>query len=158
MTEQAMTEAVRHSVTVPLPPERAFELFVDEFSAWWPKDSHHVGEHPLVEAIIEPRAGGRWYERDDSGAECEWGRVLVVERPRRILLAWQLSPAFEFDADPAHATEVEVSFEPRGDGQTTVTLEHRGFDVHGDAAGPMRESFDKGWPELLELYAESARV
>ena len=43
------------------------------------------------------------------GAECEWGTVLLVERPRRIVLAWQLSPKFEFDPDPARATEVEVT-------------------------------------------------
>ena len=119
----------------------------------------HVGEGALVDAIIEPRAGGRWYERDETGAECEWGRVLVVERPRRILLAWQLSPTFEFDPDPTRATEVEVTFEARGDGSTSVTLEHRGFEVHGDAAASMRDSVagEGGWPHLLELYAESAR-
>jgi uncharacterized protein YndB with AHSA1/START domain len=108
MTEQATTDAVRQSVTVPLSPERAFELFVDEFGAWWPKDSHHVGELGLVEAIIEPRAGGRWYERDETGAEREWGRVLVVARPGRIALAWQLSPT-------SNSTSTRARHRGRGD-------------------------------------------
>jgi uncharacterized protein YndB with AHSA1/START domain len=159
MTEQATTDAVRQSVTVPLPVERAFELFVDEFGKWWPKDSHHTGGAPLADAIIEPFEGGRWYERTQEGTESEWGRVLVVERPHRILLAWQLSPKFEYDPEPARATEVEVTFEPQGEG-TSVTLEHRGFEVHGDGGPPMRKAVaaEGGWPRLLEIYAAAART
>jgi hypothetical protein len=41
--------------------------------------------------------------------------------------------------------EVEVTFVAEGDG-TRVTLEHRGFEVHGDA----------GWSALLELYRDAA--
>jgi uncharacterized protein YndB with AHSA1/START domain len=160
MTEQATSDAVRRTVTVPLSQARAFELFVDELGEWWPKHSHHVGEHGLADAIIEPREGGRWYERDEAGAESEWGRVLVVERPQRIRLAWQLSPRFEFDPDPALATEVEVTFEPQGDARTSVTLEHRGFEVHGEVGPGMRDSVsgDGGWTDLLGLYLERARA
>jgi hypothetical protein len=134
MTEQATSDAVRRTVTVPLSQARAFELFVDEFGEWWPKNSQ-------------------------AGAESEWGRVLVVERPRRTLHAWQLSPRFEFDPDPALATEVEVTFEPQGDARTSVTLEHRGFDLHGEAGPGMRDSVsgEGGWTDLLGLYADRAR-
>ena len=158
MTGQATSDRVRRSVTVPLKPERAFELFVDEFGAWWPKQSHHVGERAAQTAIIEPREGGRWYERDDGGTECEWGKVLAVDRPARILLAWHLSPGFAFDPDPARATEVEVTFVAQGPDSTVVTLEHRGFEVHGDEAASMRDSVasEGGWADLLRLYAETA--
>ncbi len=150
----ATVESVRKSVTVSASQERAFEVFAHEHTTWWPRDSHHISDAEHADAILEPREGGRWYERDENGAEREWGRVLVVERPRRILLAWQLSPKWEFDADPERATEVEVTFEPQGDAGTSVTLEHRGFEVHGDAAGAMREAIAGagGWSQLLELY------
>lgn len=159
MTHQATTEALRQSVTVPLSQEGAFALFVDEFADWWPMSSHHIGQRVPGEAVIEPREGGRWYERDESGADCEWGRVLAVERPKRILLAWQLSPKFEFNPDPARATEVEVTFEARGHASTSVTVEHRGFEVHGEGAAAMRDSIagEGGWGQLLGLYADSAR-
>ena len=157
MTEAVTTNPVRRAVTVPLSRERAFQLFVDEFGHWWPL-SHHIGERAPDEVIIEPHEGGRWFERDESGVECDWGRVLAVDRPARILLAWQLSPRFEFDPDPARGTEVEVSFEAPDDASTIVTLEHRGFEVHGDAAAAMRDSVagDGGWAQLLGLYAEAA--
>ena len=151
------TDAVTHSVLVPLPPDAAFELFTDRFSEWWPKDSHHVQDIPAADAILEPREGGRWYERGEDGSECDWGYVRAVERPDRILLAWHLTPAFKFDPDPANATEVEVIFSAEDD-QTRVTLEHRGFAVHGDAGAAMRESVgsDGGWSSLLELYRNAA--
>jgi hypothetical protein len=58
MTEQT-TLAVRRSITVQAPPERAFEVFTAGFSTWWPLESHHIGATMATEAIMEPRAGGR---------------------------------------------------------------------------------------------------
>jgi uncharacterized protein YndB with AHSA1/START domain len=154
MTEQA-TAGVQRSVTVPLPPDRAFQLFVDDFDRWWPSD----GTHSLTDAeafFMEPREGGRWGEQDRDGNYHPWGRVLAVDRPHQILLAWQLTPKFDYDADPARQTEVEVTFEPQPDGATKVTLEHRGFEVWGEPGAEMRGSVETGWGALLELYAEHA--
>jgi Activator of Hsp90 ATPase homolog 1-like protein len=103
------TKAVAHSVLVPLSPEAAFELFTDRFGDWWPRDSHHISDTPTAIGILEPREGGRWYERAEDGSECDWGHVRELERPERLLLAWQLTPEWKFDPDPAKATEVEVT-------------------------------------------------
>jgi uncharacterized protein YndB with AHSA1/START domain len=152
------TEAVTHSVLVPLEPGAAFELFTDRFTDWWPKDSHHIGEADAADVFLEPREGGRWYERAEDGAECDWGRVLEIDRPNRILLAWHLTPEWRYDPDPAKATQVEVSFIAERDSATRVTLEHRGFEVHGEAGAAMRESVggDGGWRSLMELYRSAA--
>ncbi len=151
------TEAVTHSVLVPLKPDEAFELFTDRFGDWWPKDSHHILDTPAAEAILEPRVSGRWYERAEDGSECDWGFVREIDRPERILLAWHLTPEWKFDPDPAKATEVEVLFTAEED-QTRVTLQHRGFEVHGEAGPGMRESVgsDGGWSSLLQRYRAAA--
>jgi len=96
-------------------------------------------------------------QRAEDGSEYDWGYVREFDRPDRILLAWHLTPAWKFDPDPAKATEVEVLFSGEED-QTRVTLEHRAFDVHGDAGAAMRESVDSdgGWPSLLEMYRRAA--
>lgn len=153
------TDAVTTTVLVPLPPDAAFELFTDRFGEWWPKDSHHIADAEAADAFLEPREGGRWYERAEDGAECEWGQVLEIDRPNRIVLAWQLTPGWKFDPDMSKATQVEVTFDAEADG-TRVTLEHRGFEVHGEAGREMRASVagesGGGWGELLELYAQRA--
>ncbi len=89
MNQQKTIAPVRHAVTVPLSPERAFALFTEGYNSWWP--GHHIGKADLAEAVLEPRTGGRYYERDVDGSECEWGKVLVCEPPHRIVVAWQIN-------------------------------------------------------------------
>ncbi len=155
MIEQATTATIRRTVSVQAPPERAFEVFTAGFSSWWPIESHHIGETMAVEVVIEPFAGGRWFERDADGRECDWGFVTEWEPPRRVLLAWHLTTEYEFDPDPARATEVEVRFTPQ-DGGTLVELEHRGFERNaGGAVIREKVGSEGGWGELLELFAKS---
>jgi uncharacterized protein YndB with AHSA1/START domain len=156
MIDEATTAAVRRSVTVQAPPERAFEVFAAGFSSWWPIESHHIGDAMAVEVVIDPFEGGRWFERDADGHECNWGFVSGWDPPHRLLLAWHLTPEYDFDPDPAKATEVEVTFTPH-DGGTLVELEHRGFERHAARGASMREkvSADGGWGDLLQRFARS---
>jgi hypothetical protein len=150
MTEQATVASVRASILVRATPEHAFETFTD-MTAWWPRKEHQLSEKPLAGVIIEPRAGGRWFERDVDGGECDWGFVTAWEPPARVLLAWHLGPDWKFNPDPAKATEIEVRFTPQDDG-TLVELEHRGFEVHGPAGARMRDEVagGGGWGRILE--------
>jgi uncharacterized protein YndB with AHSA1/START domain len=156
MSEQTMLTAQR-SITVKASPERAFEVFTAGFQTWWPMASHHIGEKDAVEVILEPRSGGRWFERAADGTECDWGFVTACEPPSRLVLAWHLTPEWVYDPDPANATEVEVTFTAEGDG-TLVELEHRGFEKHGETGAKMREAVSApgGWADLLEMFAAQA--
>lgn len=158
MTQETQdTTAYRHSLVVPIDPEAAFALFTEGFDRWWPKERASLSERPCETVVLEAHAGGRWYERADDGSEMDWGFVREVDRPARILMAWQLDPEWEFDPDPAKITEVEVTFVAEGEG-TLVTLEHRGFEVHGPPGGGMREAVasEGGWREHLEHYRRIA--
>jgi uncharacterized protein YndB with AHSA1/START domain len=103
--------------------------------------------------IIEPRAGGRWYELGADGSEHQWGRVIAFDRPRRLVLAWQLTR--EFNYDPEFETTIEVRFEPR-EGSTLVHFEHRDLERMGADAAEMLEGMDGGWGMLLDLYKAAA--
>ena len=155
MTEATLS-AVNRSVTVNASPERAFEVFTAGFGSWWPIESHHIGSTMAVEVLIEPRAGGRWFERDADGAECDWGFVTEYDPPHRLVLSWHLTHEYEFDPDPDQASEIEVRFTAQ-DGGTLVELEHRGFERRTDGGAQTREavSGEGGWTELLQLYAKA---
>jgi uncharacterized protein YndB with AHSA1/START domain len=146
---------VRREVTVKAAPARAFEVFTAGIGRWWPK-SHHIGSGELLDMIVEPHEGGRWYERSTDGSECELGKVLAWDPPLRLMLGWQLTPDWKYDPDLL--TEVEVNFVPLADGSTRVELEHRNLERFGERAEAVRESIGApgGWTLILQVYAEAA--
>jgi len=142
-------------IVVDAPVERAFRVFTAGFDRWWPRE-HHILEAPLARAVLEPHAGGRWYEVAEDGSQCDWGRVLVWDPPKRLVLAWQLNGLWQYD--PALVTELELRFVPLGAMQTRVELEHRDMERFGDMAAATRGALDspQGWITHLTLFAEAA--
>jgi uncharacterized protein YndB with AHSA1/START domain len=152
------TIAVQRTLTVAAPPERAFTVFTERLGTWWPLQPYSIGEEPAVDAVVEPREGGRWYERAASGAECTWGHVRVWDPPGRVVLTWEISA--DWQPDPASTSEVDVRFTAEGDGRTRVDLEHRGLETYAERAEEMRAIFgsDNGWNGLLRPFAAAAEA
>ena len=144
---------IRKQLTVEAPLDRAFRVFTANMGAWWPKD-HHIGRAALKDCLIEPKVNGRWYELGEDGTECEWGKVLEWDPPRRLVLAWQLNEGFKYD--PALVTEVEVTFTLLGPKQTRVDFEHRNLERFGEAAERLRGLMGDGWGQILESYKQTA--
>jgi len=145
------------TVTVALPIEEAFALFTGSFDRWWPR-AFHIGGADVDAIVLEPFVGGRWYERGVDGSECEWGRVRQWDAPQRVVFTWQINGAFQFDPDPRHASEIDVRFRADGPEETTVDVEHRGFErlVGGQAVHDTING-GGGWALLLDAYAKSTR-
>ena len=148
---------VRKTITVNASVERAFKVFTEGYDSWWPR-SHHIGKVPMQKAIIEARGGGRCYTIQTDGSECDWGRVLAWDPPRRLVLAWQITPEWGYEPDLARSSEVEIRFNAEPGGGTRVDLEHRHFERHGAGGATMRTAVDStgGWGSLLEMF--KARV
>lgn len=144
--------SVNRSVTVPLEPKRAFDLFTARMSEFWPAE-HSIGTAKLAEVIVEPREGGRWFERGVDGSECPWGRIAAWEPPARVVLLWQIGADWRFD--PELETEVEVTFTAEPDGRTRVGLEHRHLERYGEKAEAMRALFESpgAWEGTLARFA-----
>jgi uncharacterized protein YndB with AHSA1/START domain len=161
MTERSMSSgpdlnSVHKVVTVKAPSAVAWQVFTEKMGSWWPLATHKIGKAKAVDAVIEPRAGGRWYERGDDGSTCDWGRVLRWEPPQRLVLAWEISA--DWQHDPSLQTEVEVRFIAEGKDTTRVELEHRHLDRYGARRDKMRGTFnsDRGWKGLLDMFAARA--
>jgi uncharacterized protein YndB with AHSA1/START domain len=142
---------VNRSVVVKADVERSFAAFTDRMGRWWPR-THSIGSTPLADVIVEPRVGGRWYERSTDGVECEWGKVLAWDPPGRLILAWQLDANWKYD--PALVLEVEITFTAVQGGMTRVDLEHRNLDRYGDKASAVRDMVgsDNGWVGILKSF------
>ena len=147
--------AVRAKITIDVPVEHAFRVFTSSFDSWWPRE-FHIGRANIAEAIIEPREGGRWYERGVDGSECDWGRVLVWQPPHRLVITWQINGQWQFDPDPARASEVEVLFSADGPEQTTVELTHQYID-RLDGAQVVHDAMRREgtWSGVLVQFAKA---
>ena len=140
------------AVTVRCAPARTFALFAEDFACWWPLSRVHTGPDP-VDCTIEPRVGGRVFERASDGRETPWGTVLAYQPPHRIAFSWVVQLSAE------QAQLVDIRFTPEADG-TRVELTHSGWEKLGDGAASLRERYDRGWGTVFERhfadYANSA--
>ena len=145
---------VQRQVVVPAPREKAFDVFTAGMTRWWPKE-HHIGSAPIEEIVIEPREGGRWYTRHTDGSETSTGYVATWDPPSRVVLTWQISADWRFDA--SLITTIEVRFTEEEPGRTRVDLEHRDLERFGQEAERMREMFDGpgAWDATLIAFAEA---
>ena len=153
MIDRKSKDTIHQTLSAPVPAEHAFEVFTNGLDSWWPHEFTWSGD--VLETIaIEPREGGRCFERGPHGFEVDWGRVLVWEPPHRLVITWQISPQREPQPDPDKASKVDVRFEQEDNKRTRVIFEHRGLARHGGDSQAYREALasPQGWPYILENY------
>ena len=162
MTEQAMSKdfdpnSVRKVVRVKAPPSIAWKVFTEQMGTWWPLGEYKIGKAKAVDAVVEPRVGGRWYERGEDGSTCEWGTVLAWEPTSRLVLSWDITADWQYD--PNLKTEIELRFIADGKDATRVELEHRQLDRYGRVATRCAPSSTPGdWGKLLDRFARAAEA
>ena len=144
-----MIEPIRLAFDVACPADHAFRVWTAEIDRWWPAD-HTVSGADGLTVVLEPRAGGRIFERTPAGVEHDWGEVTVWEPPTRLGYLWHLR------RDRADATEVEIRFVAAGERRTRVEIEHRGWEVLGSDAAAWRERNGAGWASLVPWFTAAA--
>ena len=141
LIEPEVDLTIRKSVSVRLPADRAFALFTDRISTWWPYQMKSVGLDRTVGVVLEGWVGGRLYEQIDGGGQALWGHVKVWDPPKRLLMSWEVNPD-----NPA--TIIEVTFTPTESG-TLVQLEHRGWERYGESAATYAADYRTGWDQIF---------
>lgn len=137
---------IEKSAFLRCPPARAFSLFTERASDWWPETLRHTTDPRSEIAML---AEGRFYERAANGVEVELGRVTVWEPPARLILD------FYPGTDAAHPTEVVVRFTAT-DGGTRVVVEHGPKAESADLWAAGAAAFERAWDLLLPGLAQTA--
>lgn len=151
-------DTVSLEIVVEVPQERAFSVFTQRFDQIKPREHNMLGVD-IAQSVIEPRVGGRIYDRGVNGSECQWGRVLAYEPPSRLVFTWDISPRWQIETDPARSSEVELRFIPEGERRTRVELEHRHLARHGEGWQSLADGVrgGQGWPLYLQRFVEATR-
>ena len=157
MTIQAPDTSVRATVVVEAPIEHAFAVFTEQMVTWWPA-GHHILEGELAEMVVEPRVGGRIYDRGVDGTECQWATVLAYEPPNRFVISWSITNQWQIETDRDKTSEVEVTFVADGPTRTRVVLIHSKLDRHGEGWEAHRDAVGSpdGWQVGLDAFAKAA--
>lgn len=133
---------IRFSLDLACSPEHAFAVFTGRIGEWW-SPRYTSNPETLDTVVIEPVAGGRVFERHRDGDEFDWGHVVACVPGQSLVYSSTLAQ------DPAHPSEIAVTFSPRGTG-SRFDFEHRGWD---EANEGFRSKF-RDWPALLGRFAE----
>ncbi len=134
---------IRKSIWIERPPEVSFRVFCDEMAAWWP--GGFTGRDSKL--FLEPKVGGRFYERATDGSEYEIGRVTAYQPPSIVAFSWR-APSWDV------ITQVEVRFSAERGG-TRVDLEHSGWEQSAKTVDA-RKNYESGWDTVLGHYQRGA--
>lgn len=140
-----MSNIVEKSVSLACDIDRAFVLFTEHASEWWPEGRRHLGD-PKSE--IRMLASGRFFERAGDGREAELGRVILWDPPHRVVLD------FFVGTDADHPTEVTITFAAEPVASTTrVSVRHGPKPVSQELYDKRAPQFERSWTMLLEALA-----
>lgn len=146
-----MIEPLRLSYAIRCSTEHAFDVWTTRLSTWWPK-GHSASGNPDTRVLLEPRLGGRIFERTPDGIEIEWGEITRWSPPHALGYVWHIA------RDRADATVVELTFVDVGDGTTRLDVVHSGWERLGAEGQAWREANTAGWSALIPNFVAAAEA
>jgi uncharacterized protein YndB with AHSA1/START domain len=136
--------SIEKTVVVRAAPERAFAIFTDRITDWWPP-THRLGGDPS--GTVHLQQSGRFFERASDGQEFEMGRVRVWQPPELVMLDFYLGTG------PDNPTSVSITFAPEGE-DTRVSVEHRPTPASLQAWEQTAAHYVEGWGTVLPSFQE----
>lgn len=121
----------------------AFDRFAAAIDDWWASAAAAAAESGEVE--LESYAGGRLVvERAPPEPELALGRVKIWRPGTELEAEWR-EPGWPHGA----LTSIRASFDSTGS-TTAIFVEHRGFELLGEAADAVARRYETLWRQLLE--------
>jgi uncharacterized protein YndB with AHSA1/START domain len=125
-------------------PEQVYDAWLDpeKVRAWMAAALQSFGLPGDIRRVeIDPRVGGKFCfsDRRDATEAVHWGTYLELDRPRRMVFTWIVSP--DEESDPSRVT---LTIEPDGDG-CVATIVH---EMDAQWAEYVSRTSD-GWNRML---------
>ena len=150
-TGEIVIEPLSMTFDIDCHPDHAFAVWTEQLSSWWPK-GHSASGDPDTQVSLEPRLGGRIFERTPDGTEIDWGEITSWNPPRQLSYLWHIR------RDRSDATDVELTFEDLGDGKTRLHIVHTGWERLGTEGQAWRDANSSGWNALIPNFVTAAQV
>ena len=120
------------TIAVDAPIERAFRVFTENLSSWWPADytsARSMWPLPSWNRVRVAAGTSTLLTAASAGSGAGLGATAPAGRDLADHGQWQYEPG------PTHASEIEVHITASGPDQTTIELEHRHLErlVDGQA-------------------------
>jgi uncharacterized protein YndB with AHSA1/START domain len=145
----SVVEPLRLQFAINCRADHAFTVWTTRLSSWWPP-GHSASGDPGTVVVLEPRLGGRIFERMPDGTEVDWGEIRSWNPPHRLAYLWHIG------RDRSDATDVELTFVDLGDGTTRLEVVHSGWERLGAAGVAWRDANTGGWRALIPAFAAAA--
>jgi len=142
-------EPLRFSYEIDCPADHAFDVWTNQLGTWWPRGHSTSGDRDTV-VQLEPRIGGRIFERTSDGREIDWGEVTRWSPPSHLGYTWHIGRTGE------DATAVDLTFVDLGDGRTRLDIVHSGWDRLGAEGAAWRNANTNGWSSLIPSFVAAA--
>ena len=88
MTATPALDPIVRSIEVAVTPERAFDAFTAQMTAWWPLSTHSVFGEDAESVHLMPGVGGEIVERSRGGETRVWGTVVVWKPGVEVAFTW----------------------------------------------------------------------
>ena len=145
MSSNQSPDMIRKTIVVACSLDVAFRTWAFSVDMWWPKQHSRSGQTATT-VVMEPYAGGRFYERTPDGLEYSWGQVIAWNPPYSLAYQWYLG------SSPEQPTLVEVQFVDTGSGHTRIEVCHYRSELIGEHWIHTSTIFDHAWSTVLAAY------
>ena len=150
-----MVDPIIKTIEVPCGQAKAFGVFVNDISSWWPLSTYSVAAKAgqVTKSLrIEPKVGGKIVETSQDDTEHVWGTVKSYNPYDSLSMDWHPGKPAE------SASLVEVRFTAIGDERTRVELTENNWEAAaaGDQADTSGARHRPGWVLIFERAFKSA--
>ena len=108
---------------------------------------------PTPSSTLEPRLGGRIFERTPDGSEIDWGEITAWDPPHRLGYLWHIGRTSR-----GRHRRVELTFVDLGDGPTRLDIVHSGWDRLGADGAQFRHANTAGWDGTIPAFRAAAEA